>query len=165
MLYIDSIERSSVILDKTTILDIEGEFSCLNLKDNELNRKLIKEIEHGEYINSVTFKDRFGVTLSTEDLSTGCKAAILLGSNPDKRVSLLECGSNALISVYKNIKQGKALVYDRYAKFDTLHPNNIIIDVVLNGYRFTTLDRLNYYITDEQGYDVDLSREGIQCLE
>ena len=165
MLKLQSIEPSDNINDSSTIVDINRYFRLVELSESTLAKTFIQEIDGGEYIDGSRFKDRFGVILDTEELSTGCKAAIVLANNPNKQVSLLECGTSAILSIIKHINDGSAIIYDRVSKFDVVDPSKIKIDISLDNYRFTILDRLNYYLTDEQGYDVDLSKEGIQCLE
>ena len=76
--------------------------------------KLVEVIDEGKLIDSRTFVDRFGVTLYTSCLSTGCKAALLV-NNIDDVVDLRECGINA-ISAYLQffcfVAMGKMILSD-----------------------------------------------------
>ncbi len=164
MLELIMIPRRSSVENKCDIVNINKAFRKIKLKKSSMIESFIKEIDNGELIDSVSFKDRFGIKLETEELSTGCKAAIVLDNNPQSIVSLIECGDNALISILKHCNMGKAIIYDRISMFDALNPYSIQIDVKLDKYRFSNLGRLNYYITDEQGYEVDMSKEGIQIV-
>lgn len=144
-IYLDE-NRDSV--KEKIITDVENEFKKIELKDTPLARKLLKEIEHGEYDTEVTFRDRFGVRLYTSELSTGCKAALLTEYRPDYVIDTVECGFNARDAIIHNCKTGSVIIYNTGRTF-TL-PKQDSCDVCLDGYRFVTVDRLNRYIQDEE---------------
>ena len=70
------------------IRDPEAYSSCLELRDGS------------------RFLDRFGVTLYTQQLSTGCKAALMV-NNSDKVIDLRECGVNAISAILSLCKSGR----------------------------------------------------------
>lgn len=168
MLQVDMVSPKDTIMDDSIIYDIERQFRLLSIDEmsrSDKVREVIAEVEQGKYEGKSYFIDRFGNKLGIENLSTGCKAAIIMVCGINKKVSLLECGTNAIVSIFKHVYNGDVIMYSRDSMFDTLRPERIQVDIALDGYRFTNLARLNYYITDERGYDVDLGMEGIQCLQ
>lgn len=166
MLHLDTIVLETTkldILDPNTIFDIDTHFNRVRVENNIYNAHMVQAIDQGKLLNDDCFVDRFGCTRFTEDLSTGCKAAIIIGANPTKRVALIECGDNALFEIVTHCKNGRALIYDPVNGILNFHRNDFEIDVEVDGYRFTSLDRLNYYFTDEAGLCLpDMEMEGIE---
>lgn len=145
--------------------DIDKIFQELEYKDTPLVRQFIEEIEHGKYYDTSDFIDRFGRHLSISDMSTGCKAAIILALGYRKPLDLTECGKNARDSIVQNCTSGHILLVDdspfRTSK-DTLNYKELNADkcdIEFDGYRFTSLDRLNWYL-DEEWLDYELYGEG-----
>lgn len=133
--------------------DTELEFARIQVKDTEYTRKAIKEIEKGEYYNEVVFTDRFKGNLYYSEMSTGCKAAIVVGTNPNIVLDLRECGLNAIDFIVANCRDGNILI---------LPPDNPIglhrepegyvdsdIDVCIDGERFFNSKDLNEYLLAE----------------
>lgn len=130
--------------------DAELEFARIRVTDTEYNRKAIKEIEEGEYYSDDRFIDRFDRPLFLNNLSTGCKAALVVGNNPDIVLDLKECGLNAIDFIVANCNTGNILI-----KYPT---NNIglvksktgysdtSIDVIFDDGKFTNTRDLNHYI-------------------
>lgn len=145
------------------LTDIEKEFASLKFKDTDINRKMLKEIEGGTYKDSTHFIDRFDDKLLTSFMSSGCKAAIVVASNPHKEIDITEAGINARDSIIRNVKDGSiAMHYPGSTIKCTDDAQNI--DVELYGYRFTSLKRLNFYIQEEIGWEPDMSIEGISKI-
>lgn len=63
------------------IRDPEAYFSCLELRCDDIDRDLVRVIEEGTLLDGSRFLDRFGVTLYTQQLSTGCKAALMVNNS------------------------------------------------------------------------------------
>lgn len=147
----DSIKDS--IKDKEIITDVEDEFNTIALQDTPLTRKLLKEIEQGQYDTEFTFIDRFGVRLYTSELSSGCKTALLTEYRPDCIIDTRSCGFNARDAIISNCTTGSVIVYNTDMTF---YPGDGIdsCDVCLDGYRFRTVERLNRYIQDE-AWDIE----------
>lgn len=103
------------------------------------------------------FIDRFGRTLSIDDLSMGCKTALAVYHNPDKVCNATEIGINALSSIIKHCKDGAIIIYDLKYSFDTLCIDDI--DVLYKGYRFTSFQRFADYMYEEWPYTPDLDWE------
>lgn len=141
-------ENRAEIKSDNIIIDVEFEFRTVELKDTPLTRKLLREIEKGQFDTGMTFIDRFGVRLFTSELSTGCKAALLTEYRPDYIIDTVECGFNARDSIIRNCTKGSVIVYNTGRTFSLPEPD--ICDVCLDGYRFRTVERLNRYIQDEE---------------
>lgn len=146
MLKIEFIDNTTVFkpYDETDIFDIETDFCTCKVIDNDVNRAIISEVEQGAYLDSTSFIDRFGYKLYNSELSTGCKAALLVANNPDKRVWLVETGLNAQDVVVKHCKDGLVVIPERIATFGI--PDDADIDVEINGRRFKKALDLNRYI-------------------
>ena len=173
MLHIETIDTRIERIDfsdKDTIFDVESAFSGIKVLNNEYNRHMISSIDLGSVQDRDTkhivhFIDRFGNQHLVYDLSTGCKAAILLGTNPQKRVCLIECGGNALVEIVKHCRNGRALMYTTDDGLPDTELSDTEIDVELDGYLFTSMDRLNHYFDDERYImEPDMGWEGIEKL-
>ena len=147
--------------DKRLEFDIEGEFSSLLVQDTPLNRRLIKEIDKGEYRDSLYFIDRFGDKLSVRYLSTGCKAALLV-ANTNLNVDLQECGYNAVSAIVRNCTDGEITLIDTGLCI-TLegNPLDTPIDVEIDGYNVKDINTLNQYLM----YMVDLDEEKYNAIK
>lgn len=129
------------------IMDAEKAFAMSKLDGGEIDRKLITEVEKGEYLNPESFIDRFGYKLWRSCLSTGCKAALAIHHNSDTPISCIEAGVNALSAVVKYCKQGVIIVPNMELRFNTLGAEEI--DVLYRGYRFTSISRFSSYMKNE----------------
>lgn len=144
------------------LTDIEKEFKLIKLKGTNIEKELIRIIDKGTWNDEKSFIDRFGFKLHNSELSTGCKAALVV-ANTDKLINLRECGLNAVDAIISMCKEGNIEIIDNGITFGTIGMNTNI-NVKLDDYRFTNTDRLNYYIQSERPFKPDLSKEGIQCL-
>ena len=149
-------------LVSSIIRDVEFEFGRVEIKDTPEIRELIKTIEGGEYVDSTKFIDRFGFTLSTMDLSTGCKAAILVALFPNKVVDFIECGVNAFNAAVEIVRNGKILYHEPNVSIGYSKKNEDKIKCKVDSYIFTSIDRLNEYLFNERPYKPDLNTSGIE---
>ncbi len=150
-------------LDKEIVIDVEKEFSKLKIKGTALDRLMIEKIEKGEYNDENSFIDRFGYKLRYSDMSTGCKAALCVLNLPDKVIDLAECGYNARDLIIRFCKDGGILIEDNGLTVSTQYGNDI--DIKLDNYRFTSIDRLNRYICEERPFNPNMSIGGIaECI-
>lgn len=150
---------------REVITDVERAFRALDLAGTDLDVRLVSEIEDGHYLDSSAFIDRFGYKLPIEDLSTGCKCALVVANSPDIFVDTVECGNNARDAIIRNVTQGKIIM--SYNGLSIFYPgdDDYTIDVcVEDEYRFTSLDRLNFYFNSEFAAcsPVDLGRKGVE---
>lgn len=144
-------------------IDIEKEFAKIKFDNTDINNKFLKEIEKGSYKDETHFIDRFGDKLVTNFMSNGCKAAIVVAENPDKEIDITEAGINARDSIIRNIRNGHiAIIYPGSTISHYEDSSKDEIEAGLDGYKFTSLDRLNYYIKEEMGWEPDMSIPGIE---
>lgn len=164
---IDEIPKDISVVD-----DVELEFNFVDLKGSDTVRGLIKQIEHGEWLNNESFIDRFGYKLWMDSMSTGCKAALVAACEPTKAINLRECGYNARDAIVLSLKDGHLII-----DFDDtpISPANQVyskngtrvdtkIEVVNNGYKFTSLERLNEYLLYEKLGKPNLNNPGIEKI-
>lgn len=156
-------EYSDLNLD----MDMEFRFLQISLDFNAVEDRLVNLIDKGHLISNdqMHFIDRFGSKLPLICLSTGCKSALcVLHIKQGVVVDLGECGHNAQTIILTELKSGEVYIpfYDMafYRELDF----NDIIDVGLDGYRFTSLERFNYYLTDERPFKPDMSMTGIELI-
>lgn len=143
------------------VKDVEDEYFKHNLPINEFTKNLLKTIDQLTLNDDETLIDRFGYKVSEDVICNGSKAAMCVLMSDDV-ISLNECGYNARDFIIKNLKRGKVLMLQRAL---TIEGYEEAIDVIIDNYRFTTVGRLNYYLTDE--YEIcepDLSLEGISYV-
>lgn len=120
---------------KADIVDIDASFSKLEIPDIEAVDNIIKAVDQGEIIDSITFKDRFGVTLYLSELSSGCKAAICVVLQPEKIVDLQECGLNARDAIFNYCEDGRILLHDFGVTIVDMHTR--VSPISYAGRRFT----------------------------
>ena len=78
------------------IMDVDKYFNSKHLRDDEYTHRVLREVEHAEMIDESTFKDRTGVGLKIDYLSTSTKCLLLLKYYPDIIINCDEIGYNAL---------------------------------------------------------------------
>ena len=153
------------IIKRPGIYNIDTKFKRLKIQNTDYNMQMVLSIDNGKLLDNGCFIDRFGATLYTDDLSTGCKTAILVGAFPTQLVSAIECGENALFQIIKNCKDGHILMYEPTIGITSDSLSDTPIDVQLGKYRFTSLDRLNHFFTDEiflPPEEIDMGMKGIE---
>lgn len=149
---------------ETQITDIEALFRQIRIKGTAAESAIFSKIEHGKYNDENSFIDRFGYRLHLSELSTGCKAALCVLNNPDLQINLMECGINAIDVILTTCKYGSVIMRERGITIKDYSETGII-DVELDNYQFTTVERLNYYIFNERPFEPDLSMGGIQYVQ
>lgn len=87
-----------------------------NLSITDKDMYYMSSIDKADYVGNGRIKTVFGDT-TIENLSTGCKALILLNHYKDRVISINECGENALDYVYKDNAEGN--IYLSFA----IYPN------------------------------------------
>ena len=137
------------IPNEMIISDVEREFKLLDVSDNEVNRKLMLDIDRAKYVNPYEFIDRFGRTLPISKLSTGCKAGIVVAANPNTIVDTVEAGYNARDAIVRDIPTGRIIFYFNDISIYCPGCNDYEINVFYNGTHFTSLDELNMYLSQE----------------
>lgn len=137
--------------DMDLIKDVELAFGQCIVPNNSITRQIVKEVEHGELIDSNGFKDRYGYKLSISELSTGAKAAMLVALNPDKVVCFCEVGDNCRDYVIKNFTSGAILInYPTITmKYNKDEDGAIDVKLIDAGLRFNSIERLVQYFRNE----------------
>ena len=146
---------------ETPTTDIEALFKQIRIKGTDEEKAVISKIEQGKYNDESSFIDRFGYKLYLSELSTGCKAALCVINKPDMQINLIECGINAIDVILSICKKGSVIMRERGVTIKDYSEDGQI-EVELDGYLFTTVERLNYYLFDERPFEPDLSIGGIQ---
>ena len=124
--------------------DVEALFKSISLVKNDFNIKVIEEIEQGTYNDEISFIDRFGFKLYLSNMSTGSKAAICVNTIQDKIINCVECGKNAINYIIDHCKSGFILVN----RSQLLVEDCENIDVLLQGYHFTSANDLVTYLEE-----------------
>lgn len=106
----------------------------------------IRVIDSAEYMGNGHIKTVFGIT-SIENLSTGCKALILIHHYNDKIININECGENVLDIIYNKIQEGSIFV-DFVLYPYNYNPNNKVILHRNGKTSITTLSRVFDKLTD-----------------
>lgn len=146
---------------ETPTTDIEALFKQIRIQGTEEEKAVISKIEQGKYNDDISFIDRFGYKLYLSELSTGCKAALCVINKPNMQINLIECGINALDVILSICKNGSVIMRERGVTIKDYSEDGRI-EVELDGYLFTTIKRLNYYLFNERPFNPDLSIGGIQ---
>jgi hypothetical protein len=125
--------------------DVERKFAEIKIKDTPLIRQLLWDIERGKYIDATSFEDMFKVKLTINLMSTGCKAALIIATEPECVVDLIECGQNAKEFIVKHCKNGHAIA-SNCEEIDSFGSEVQDIDVKIGNREFTKMDDLNDYL-------------------
>ena len=137
-------DKEKIPKNLRVISDVEKEFESTKLSDSEGVRILLKKIEKGTYCNAYSFIDRFGNKLLKSNISTGCKAAILVYQDNTIVVDLKECGYNAKSAIISYCKTGNILMPEFMGEFMFFDTEDI--DVWIKEYNFKNLSELNQYL-------------------
>ena len=147
--------------DNDIIVDVHKAFMQTKLTGTKEEREIIRVIEEGEYLDSMSFKDRFGFKLPIEDLSSGSKAALCTLNFPDKEIDTRECGLNALGAIISICNKGSVIIRDVGIKLpDPYWECKHKIDVECCGLIFTDFDELNTFYHDEFWYSLTEFKKG-----
>lgn len=128
------------------IRDIEADFCSIKLTKDEVTCSMLRDIEQAEYYDSTKFIDRFGLAVSVMNLSTGCKAALLVHYRPDCVVDFLECGNNARDAVIFNCKSGNMIFYERDTTVCNYKKETSVIDCFYKGKRYQSTVDFNSFL-------------------
>lgn len=147
------------IKPEQVVHDVETEFSLLNLEVNNVTKRIVKDIEQGELLDDASFIDRMGFKLPILDLSTGCKALLLLQRIKNKFINFSEVGYNARDYALKHFKAGRVILNTMNISADFGRECNIDIGIYGERYRFIYGSDLNYFISNDMGLSGNLSME------
>lgn len=148
--------------DKEVLSDIEFAFKKVKLTGNVVERQILQLVEHASYHDKDSFIDRFGYKLHLSELSTGCKAALVVAHFPNQIVDLIECGFNARDVIISVCKDGFVLLDDDGVTYEQYSDS---IDVRVDEYEFSTVERLNRYIKEERPFGIQYGWEGVKRVQ
>lgn len=158
----ESLARENLIKQDQNIRKL---FDQYIIEDSTEIRRVIHEIDGGEFFSSDGFIDRFGYKTNIDYLSTGCKSAILVINHPDKWIDLTSSGLNARDSIIRNLRNGKIILpYEGVSIAYSEDGVDDTIDVEIYGYRITKLSRLNSFLFDEWDGEHDLTTGNIEKI-
>lgn len=133
--------------ERRIIRDAENSFlkgvTALNQDQNDI----IQFIDQAHVDNDGKLIDRFGYKIRMDDISTGCKAALLVEIYPNSIIDTLECGVNALEAILTFCKNGYVIMPPLENSLK-LKNADAIISVEYNGNIFNTAKELNDFIDD-----------------
>ncbi len=125
------------------IKDIEAYFRLATNLTSEYARVVLSEIEQSTPSQDGTgFIDRFRHFLYWSELSTGCKAALLVGSTP-KCVDVSECGFNAVQAILRYATAGAIVMHYTERTFTGA------CDLTIHGKHYTQLSDFVYHLREE----------------
>lgn len=134
-------DKEKVPADLRIVRDIEAEFECVTLENDELTRTLLKNIENAEYDNAVSYIDCNGYKLPKENLSVGCKIAIMAGMFTNCVFDTVECISKDRSNIVSYVCKGNILDTRRKRGYSKIGVSEI--NVVYDGTYFDDIDVLN----------------------
>lgn len=145
--------------------DINAEFDRLGLTGSAVENSFLYNLERGSFIDGEPFAyiDRFGFKLRTDEMSTGCKAAICVLRRSDKLINLSECGFNAVGMILSWCKTGNIYIPEFNIPFPD-YTGNEAVEIQFNNYLFSSLSRFNHYLDSEYPFNPNMLMEGIICL-
>lgn len=144
--------------------NIDALFMKIKMQVTPETKQLVKDIESCELVSKNTFRDKFGNHRDIDDLSQGCKAALLVYCG-DTEIDFTSSGQNAIEATIRNVKHGKMVIPTPGSDMEYDIDNPEQIDVEINGYRFSTIPRLNDYIQEEWPDEPDLTTGFVEKVE
>lgn len=133
---------------KEIVLDVESEFVRTQFEATESNIRLVRQIDEGTLLGPRYFRDRFGVQLYTDLLSTGSKAALVV-NNTSKVVDIRECGYNARDAIISICQCGEIVMEDPSISICDVS-GGTPVSIVIEGRTFQTIADVNTYIFEER---------------
>lgn len=135
------IGKENLPLNKPFIYDVEASILAVRMSGTDFQRRIIKEVEKGEYVNDKFFQDRFGGLLYYTELSTGVKAMLEVEAFPDSVINCAEVGNNAL-QYFSLLNQGSLYFESRNTGINWMRD----IPVCVNGRMFSHISLLNDFL-------------------
>lgn len=126
-----------------TRTDINKMFDMIDVKGTEKERLALQLIDKATYKNELEVIDRFGDKISISNISTGCKAVIVI-LNSKEPISTIECGMNALSVIFSLCDNGTVYVRDIWDKFPVIY-NSDVVSIEIDGKTFKSFKAFNDY--------------------
>ena len=144
--------------------NIDALFMKIKMQVTPETKQLVKDIESCELVSKNTFRDKFGNHRDIDDLSQGCKAALLVYCG-DTEIDFTSSGQNAIEAAIKIIKNGKMVIPTPIFITEPDVYHKLHIDVELNGYRFEDIMSLNSYLQNRWPYEPNPNVLGVTQLD
>ncbi len=151
-IYVGDYDETDIVKQENFVYDVEAAFAKLKLKGTDLERKALKELEQAQWLDGLSFLDRFGYKLYNRYISTGCKTALLVINCPDCIVNAVEAGFEVRDFIIKYCKEGAIylssmdVTINRYQADDSIFSDPIAVE--MDGKHFTDIRVLNSYIAE-----------------
>ncbi len=133
--------------DERVIRDVVSEFYGIRIKGTAEERALIERIDQGKYYDAFSYIDRFGIMRDIDDLSSGCKAGLVI-LNSDDAVDTIECGLNARDAILEICDKGCMIIYD--TSITPALDKETRVDIEIIGKKINTASELIYYMREEE---------------
>lgn len=130
-------------VDKNNFIwDVES-VGCI-IKDNDYCKEVLRRIEKGSYLNEISYLDRYGYKLHSDDMSTTSKAYICLDRFPGKIINFTEVGKGSGDLLLDKVEGSLFIPLSRVSGlFSSSEDRSISIN--LNGKEFTNyFDFIDY---------------------
>lgn len=137
--------RDVVPSNMEIVTDVEAEFGAMGFEMTDTAKKIVKDVDEGELLSTEIFNDRLGRGLFTDCLSTGSKAGLLV-SSCDKVIDLIECGINAISSIFIHCQSGNVAL--RNPMQDLIGDSDTPVDIIIaddKEVHLTTIKEVNEY--------------------
>lgn len=136
--------KTAESLPLPVIDDVEEAFGTISLVDDEITRKILKYVEKGDFLSNTHYRDRFGCKLSLFDMSTGCKAALLVHYRQDAIIDTKECGLNARDAIIRYCINGNALFYEKGVSINMNDINDVEnVSIMYRGIFYRNIAEFN----------------------
>lgn len=100
------IGKDNLPVGSTYILDNEKFFRTHRISYDAFAKQVIRNVEHGSYLDDIRFLDAFGISLYVDFFSTGTKTLLNINSYKELVFNCDEIGDNALQEVLV-LQEGK----------------------------------------------------------
>lgn len=121
--------------------DPESVFMTVEITGTEFQRRVLREIEGGEFFDNRRFIDRFGGQLYYDNLSSGSKSLLVAEYYKDRVVNCIDCGENAL-GYITCLKDGNIYLPKRTIEIPVIDIN----PVYCYGREWNDMNELNSFI-------------------
>lgn len=165
MLIIAAKAWSPDISEDSIINNVEAQFYATPFENTDKIKRIVSDIEQGDLISNTAFIDRFGYKLSIGELSTGCKALILLEVIRDKFINFAEVGLNARSYAIRHFSSGCIILPNFLYEIEGDASSDIEVGIHGTPYLFRNLGELSYYINNDMGDKFSIDYNSVTILD
>lgn len=131
--------RGQTMPDLELLEDCDAAYAETRLTGCEYDKLILSEIEHGEYIDNDRYRDRFGLNLKRDEMSSSAKVALVVYHNPDKIVNGIEIGLEAFYTLLKYCKSGHIVLPAEPRLINCDDEKDDSIDVICQGKQYASM--------------------------